>query len=253
MRGCVAGLLAAALSLPPGAALSQTEITASFEEPAGAGPYDGDWPVWSRMSVKTTRKGGSEAGIFRGAVSATWFIDPDEDGFFLGNAPDIADVNGDGRSELVVIQYLPASGWRMAAFHPPSDGFGLLGEAAFSAGVDQAVLLGVLAAQNGQPALIGVVVRDPQESRLLIYSFQDGRPVTLGPYSGYGAGPAGPEPRIRKCGDQRAFLVARDRDGTVTAIGWRGDDVSLRVWPSGIAATADGFARAASCGPDAGP
>lgn len=248
MRAGAAGLLAAALSVLPGAVLAEPEIDASFEDPVTAAAYAGDWPIWSRMVVKTTRRGGTEVAIVRGWLSTTWYIDPDEDGFFLGNRPEVVDVNGDGRAELVAIQYLPSSGWRLAAFNPPSDGLDILGEAAFSAGVEQAVLLGVLDAADDDGALIGVVLREGREGRLLIYSFHDGKPVTQGPYEGYGAGPAGAAPRIRLCGDQRVFLVANIEDGTVTAIGRRGESDELRVWTSTVPATDEGFAEAASCG-----
>lgn len=251
MRACAAGFLAAALILPPCAALSETEVAASFESPATPSEYQGDWPVWTRMRVEITRTAGSDEGIARGSTTFTWYVDADEDGFFLGNGPVLADVNGDGRSDIVAVQYLPSSGWRMGAFEPPSPALGGLGGAPFSAGVDQAVLLGVIdgGSDDGSDtgALIGVVVREQGKSRLLIYSFEDDAAVTLGPYHGYNAGPAGPAPRVRHCQDQRAFLLASDDDATVVAIGRRGDSDTLRVWTSPLPATDAGFAKAASC------
>lgn len=251
MRFGVAGFLAAALSLPPCAALSETEVTASFESPATPSEYQGDWPVWTGMRVKITRTAGSDEGIAKGSTTVTWRVEADEDGFFLGNSPVVADVNGDGRSDIVAVQYLPTSGWRMGAFTPPIPALGGLGGAPFSAGIDQAVLLGVIDAGSDEGtdsgALIGVVVREQGKSRLLIYSFEDEVPVTLGPYQGYNAGPAGSAPRVRNCQDQRAFLVASDDDTTVVAIGRRGDSDGLRVWTSPLPATDAGFAKAASC------
>lgn len=248
MRACAAGLLAAALSLPPCAALAEPDITASFDTPAEPSEYHGDWPVWKRIVVTISRTAGSDEGMFKGWSKFKWEIVPDEGGFFLGNSPEVADVNGDGTPELVAVQYLPSSGWRMAAFEPPLPDLGILGEAAFSAGVDQAVLLGVIDAGSDDGALIGVIVTEKGENRLLIYSFQDNKPKTLPVTYGYSAGPAGPEPRVRNCQDQSVFLVANDKDGTVTAIGRRGDSEVVRVWNSSIPATRAGFAKAASCG-----
>ncbi|MBA4489641.1 hypothetical protein [Paracoccus sp. S1E-3] len=247
MRIGAAALVAAGLTLPPCTALAERDVSAIFEDRADAGAYSGDWPIWSRMRLEITRRGGSAEAIFRGHLSTTWQVDADEGGFFLGNRPEVADVNGDGKPEVVVIQHVPSSGWRMAAYLPPGTELGILGEAVFAEGVDQAVLLGVIDPGGDDGALIGVVVREKGASRLLIYSFQDNAPGALGPYPGYGAGPAGSAPRVRVCRDQRAFLVANAADGTVTAIGRRGESAELRLWNSTLPATEAGFAKAASC------
>ena len=106
----LAVLLAALLSFP---AHAERADRAGFTQSQKAAAGLEGWPQWSRVEVWTTGTAGDEDGLFHGKLSLKWMLDIDAGGFYLGDAPVLADINGNGRDDLVVIQYFPKEGWRL--------------------------------------------------------------------------------------------------------------------------------------------
>lgn len=240
--------LAAALVALPVVACAETDIQARFEMPAEQSGYAGDWPVWSRIRLESARSAGNEDGIFSGSAKLTWYLDVDEGGVYLGDAPGVGDVTGDGRPDLVVVQHFDAEGWRLLVADLPMHGVTYLTEARFGPDVTEVVLLGVADFDGDGRHDIAVTAKIADLSHLVIYRWgEDGRLDTTGPFEGFAAGPADAGPRVRRCGDKPAFLAAYADPAVVVAItpSAKPDRVKFEQVAAGIAA-AD-FAAARVC------
>lgn len=240
------GAAAALTMLCTGAAVAEMTIEEeTFKTPVEMPGVD--WPVWREVDFWIRRSDGNPDGIYSGHTGFRWILTSEEDGVYLGNKPEFADVNGDGQPDLAVIQYLPSTGWRLLVVDVSQADMQVLLSANFGAATKQAVLLGVDGLGADDQQFIGVIVEETDKSRLMVYSMKDGQPVTLGPYHGFGAGPVGQAPRMVNCGSYHAFLAASPDGKTVAAIGRRQPEGALRMWTSDIPATEAGFAEAASC------
>lgn len=242
-----AAALAAALVALPVAAWAEAAIRAGFEQPAESAGYTGDWPVWSRVRVENARTVGDGDGIFSGSAELTWHLDVDEGGFFLGDAPGVGDVNGDGRPDLVVVQHFAAEGWRVLVADLPMKDITYLTEVRFAAAVTEVVLLGVADFDGDGRQDIAVTAKLDGASKLAIYRWKDGGLDMLGPFDGFAAGPVDAGPKIRICGSKPAFLAAYADPAVVVAITPSGkpDTVDFEQVAGGV--TAADFAQARAC------
>ncbi|TKW68126.1 MAG: hypothetical protein DI616_03205 [Paracoccus denitrificans] len=244
-------LAVVAITLLPQTALSAEDasglqVDAAYKSPVESNPLDR--PAWRNVEFWLKREKRSDGIVSRLSTSRRWDLTSDEGGFYYGDRPELADVNRDGETDVVAIQYVPEDGWRMVVFSVSMGEIGVLSSAEYDPAVNEAILLGVadLAANGDQ--YIAVIKRQEGVSGLSLYSFDGDAPVMFGPFAGYDAGPQGALPYIRRCGDQSVFLVERSADHTVAAVGKRAGDTELQVWNSDIPATQAGFAKAAACG-----
>ncbi|NHF72601.1 VCBS repeat-containing protein [Paracoccus xiamenensis] len=245
----IPAVLAAFVACLPAVASAETEIRASFENPATAADYEGDWPIWSRVRLKNARSGRSEESLARGSLALTWHLDVDPGGFFLGDMPAVADIDNDGRSDLVTIQRDRELGWRVLVADLPMNGIEFLTEARFAPAITEVVLLGVADFDGDGLQEIAAVASGDNVDALLIYRWQGaGKPLAvIGPFMGFAPGPVDAGPRLRECDGKIAFLAAYVDAGVVVAI--RPSDKPDTVTYDQVAGSADkaGFAAARAC------
>lgn len=211
-------IASALLALPLGA--EEIEIKADFAKPAISEKYLGNRPIWSQIRLRNARHYGSGEGLVSGDLSMTWELNVDPGGFYLGDAPVLADINGDGRPDLVTIQFLPENDWRLLVIDLPMSGTGYMTEIPFAGMIEEAVLLGVADFDDDGVAEVAVTLKGVMEGRaaLVIARWRDGEWSYLGPFAGLTAGPADAGPHLRICGDEIAFLAAQLDPPAVVAI-----------------------------------
>ena len=244
MRLPLAVLLAAMLVCP---ATAQTGDRADFTQAQKAPAGLEGWPLWSRLQVWTTESAGDKDGLFHGEMSLKWGLDIDAGGFYLGDAPVLADINGDGRDDLVVVQHFPKDGWRLLVAGISLTGAEYLTEANFAHKPDLLVLHGAADVDGDGVQEIAVSGRIAGEDALLLYHWRDGKLVQAGPFAGFGPGPANAGTRLRVCDGGPAFLASFGDPAVVVGItpGAAPDKISYAE----LAGTADaaGFAAARAC------
>ncbi len=244
MRLPLAVLLAGLLAGP---ATARTDVQADFAQaqnpPAG---LEG-WPVWSRLQLWTTGSAGDKGGLFHGEMSLKWGLDIDAGGFYRGDAPVLADINGDGRDDLVVVQHFPQDGWRLLVAEIGLNGAEYLAEASFAHKPDLLVLHGAADLDGDGGQEVAVSGRIAGRDALLLYHWRDGKLAQLGPFEGLGPGPADAGARLRVCDGRPVFLASFGDPAVVVGIapGSAPDKISYAE----LAGTADaaGFAAARAC------
>lgn len=240
----LAVLLAALLAFP---AHAERADRAGFTQSQKAAAGLEGWPQWSRVEVWTTGTAGDEDGLFHGKLSLKWMLDIDAGGFYLGDAPVLADINGDGRDDLVVIQYFPTEGWRLLVAEIGLNGIEYLTQTYFAHKPDLLVLHGAADLDSDGVQEIVVSGRFAGEDALLLYHWRDGELVQAGPFAGFGPGPADAGARLRVCADRPAFLASHGDPAGVVGVtpGAAPDEITYAK----LAETADaaGFAAARSC------
>ena len=246
MRRIVAAAsLTLAGAIGTGAAGAEVTVEAAFVDPLAGSPAGAARPAWRGIEVLRRGDAGQSGGLATGQTSLRRRLESDPGGYFLGHAPQVADVNGDGRPDVAAIQYLPEDGWRLVIYDLRATGIAVLGQAQLNADVTQAALIGIADLQrNGTAEIAVALTRGAAGAALYLYSFAGERPLSLGPFAGLGAGsaqaPGGPAFLL-------AFLPATGDAPVIAAIRLAGDGRDLRIRLSSFPATAAGFAAAAAC------
>ena len=237
-------ILLAALVSPLAA---ETASRATFQHPYEGRSDLAGWPLWSRIEVKTRAEAGNPEGLAHGDLSATWFLQIEPGGFFLGDAPVMADINGDGRDDMVVIQRLPKEGWRLLVVDLPLSGAEYLAQAYFAHKPELLVLHGAADLDGDDVPEIALSGRFDGVEYLLFNRWQDGQLVQAGPFQGFGPGPGEGGERMRFCDGGAAVLAAYGDPAIV--VGVTAGDGPDQIDYAQLAASAEaaGFAAARAC------
>ncbi|MBC7145155.1 MAG: VCBS repeat-containing protein [Thioclava marina] len=103
LRAAITALLLIAAAPPVWAEVS---VMARYADPTDRYGHDalGPGQEFATLFIEIARKAGSEGGLFRGQSTLTYRLPADADMVFEDTAPRIADLDGDGLPDVVVVQ-----------------------------------------------------------------------------------------------------------------------------------------------------
>ncbi|KEO55158.1 FG-GAP repeat domain-containing protein [Thioclava pacifica] len=103
LRAAIPALLLIAAALP---ARAEVSIAAHYADPTDRYGHNALGPdqEFATLYIEVTRKAGSEGGLFKGQSSLTYRLPADDDIVFEDTAPRIADLDGDGLPDVIVVQ-----------------------------------------------------------------------------------------------------------------------------------------------------